>query len=353
MDRCDLAASVSETSASPIAARALRHPKFLRMGALAILALLAAPHGIEAHESKKIPRLCFLTFDPGTLESRSPRFDTFFGRLRELGYVNGQTITIDYLSAEGHNDRFPGLAAECVRLNADVIAVSTTPGAKAAKNATRTIPIVMLALGDPVGAGLVANFGRPEANITGMMQMTTELAPKRLELLKEAAPQISRVLVLSSLIDPIGSLQVQSLEAAAPALGTTLYVRDIRSADDLPGAFEAGAREGAQGVLVDAESIFFVNRARLAEFVARYRLPAIFPYPPTQGEGLMAYYVHEPDLHWNAAGYVDRLLKGAKPSELPLQGPMSPRLVINLKAAAELGITVPDSLIGRADQLIE
>jgi ABC-type uncharacterized transport system substrate-binding protein len=345
MIRRNLIASVRNTST--LAARA----QWRR--ALAILALMATPPGVEAQQSKNIPRLCFLTFDPGTLESRSPRFDTFFSRLRELGYVNGQTITIDYLSAEGHNDRFPGLAAECVRRKADIIAVSTTPGAKAAKNATRTIPIVMLALGDPIGAGLVENFRRPEANVTGMMQMTTELAPKRLELLKEAVPRISRVLVLTSLIDPIGALQVQSLEAAAPALGTTLHVRDIRSADDLLGAFEAGAREGAQGVLVAAESIFFVNRARLAELVARYRMPAIFPYSPTQGEGLMAYYVHEPDLHWHAAGYVDRLLKGAKPSELPLQGPMHPKLVINLKAAKELGITLPDSLLGRADQLIE
>jgi putative tryptophan/tyrosine transport system substrate-binding protein len=352
MIRRNLMAGLRNTTTT-LAARAQWRPKFLHMGALAILALMAAPPGVEAQQSKKIPRLCFLTFDPGTLESRSSRFDIFFSRLRELGYVNGQTITIDYLSAEGQNGRFPELAAECVRLKADVIAVSTTPGAKAAKNATRTIPIVMLALGDPVGVGLVENFRRPEANITGMMQMTTELAPKRLELLKEAAPQISRVLVLSHLVDPIGVLQVQSLEVAAPALGTTLDVRDIRSADDLPGAFEAGAREGAQGVLIQAESIFFVNRARLGELVARYRLPAIFPYPPTQGEGLMGYYVHEPDLHWHAAGYVDRLLKGAKPSELPLQGPMHPKLVINLKAAKELGITVPDSLIGRADQLIE
>jgi putative tryptophan/tyrosine transport system substrate-binding protein len=337
----------------PLAAQAQWRPKFLHIGALVGLAFMAAPLVVEARQSKNVPRLCFLTFDPGTLEFRSPRFDMFFSRLRELGYVNGQTITIDYLSAEGHNDRFPGLAAECVRLKADIIAVSTTPAAKAAKNATRTIPIVMLALGDPVGAGLVENFRRPEANITGMSQMTTELAPKRLELLKEAVPRISQVLVLAYLVDPIGQLQVQSLEAAAPALGTTLHVRDIRSADDLPGAFEAGAREGAQGVLVQAESIFFVNRARLGELVARYRLPAIFPYSPTQGEGLMAYYVHEPDLHWHAAGYVDRLLKGAKPSELPLQGPMHPELVINLKAAKELGITLPDSLLRRADQLIE
>src|SRR5438105_14268379 len=179
---------------------------------LIVSVALAWPIVAQAQQPKKIPRLCFLTFDPGTLQSN--RFD-FFEGLRDLGYVDGQTITIDYLSANGRGDRFPALAAECLRLKADIIAVSTTPAAQAAKNATSTIPIVMIALGDPVGSGLVDSLARPGGNVTGMSMMHTELAAKRLELLKEAVPGISRVLVLTYLADPIAPLQVKALKEGA------------------------------------------------------------------------------------------------------------------------------------------
>ena len=160
----------------------------LRVVLLAMLTLLAAPFAGEAQQSKKIQRLCFLSFGPDTLKSQSPRFDAFFDGLRDLGYLNGQTINIDYLSADGRGERFPELAAECVRLQVDIIVVSTTPAARAAKNATKTIPIVMIALGDPVGTGLVDSLARPEANVTGMSMMVPELAAKRLGLLKGAVP---------------------------------------------------------------------------------------------------------------------------------------------------------------------
>jgi putative ABC transport system substrate-binding protein len=192
------------------------------------VAAMAWPLVAHAQEPKKIPHLCFLTFDPGTLQS-SPRFDVFFNSLRDLGYVDGQTIVIHYLSADGKDDRFPALASECLRLKADIIAVSTTPAAQAAKRATRTVPIVMIALGDPVGTGLVESITRPGGNVTGMSQMVPELSVKRLELLKEAVPKISRVLVLSYLSDPIAPLQVAALDRVAPSLGVTLFVRDIRS----------------------------------------------------------------------------------------------------------------------------
>ena len=175
--------------------------------------------------------------------------------LRDLGYVDGQTITIDYLSADGRGERFPALAAECLRLKADIIVVSTTPATQAAKNATRTIPIVMIALGDPVGTGLVDSLARPGGNVTGKTIMVSELAAKRLALLKEAVPKISRVLVLSYLVDPIAPLQVKALKEAAPSLGVTLQVQDIRTADDLPAAFETGARERAEGLLVGRKHI--------------------------------------------------------------------------------------------------
>jgi putative ABC transport system substrate-binding protein len=212
-----------------------------------ILAIGVATASLAAAQSQKIPRLCFLTFDPGTAQSPSPRFAAFFQGLRELGYVHGQTITIDYLLAQGSSERFPELATECLRLKADIIAVTTTPAALAVKNATRTIPTVMVALGDPVGTGLVDSLARPGGNLTGMSQMTSGLAAKRLEVLKEAVPAISRVLVLSYLVDPIAPLQIKALKEAAPSLGVTLLIHDIRTADERPGAFDGAVREHAQG----------------------------------------------------------------------------------------------------------
>jgi putative ABC transport system substrate-binding protein len=344
-------------TAWPLAARAQqaasRHATFIRL--FTIVAVLSAPIAVEAQQPKKIPRLCFLTFDPGTFQSRSARFEPFFNRLNELGYVDGQTITIDYLSAEGRNDRFAEIAAECLRFKADVIAVTTTPGALAAKHTTQTIPIVMLPLGDPVGVGLVSNIARPESNITGTTAMTSELAPKRLELLKDAAPSMSRVLVLSYLIDPIAPLQVKTLEAAAPSLGVKLQIQEIRRGDDLPAAFDAAAQEGPEGLLVTAESVFNVNRKRVTELAARYKLPAIYPWSVmvTDAGGLMAYDANEPDLQRHAANYVDRILKGAKPSDLPIHQPTNVQFVINLKTAKALGLTIPPELLVRADEVIE
>jgi putative tryptophan/tyrosine transport system substrate-binding protein len=316
--------------------------------------LVAWPLAAYAQQPDKIPRLCFLTFDPGTLQSRSPRFDVFFDSLRELGYVNGQTISIDYLSAEGLDERFPDLVSECLRRKADIIAVSTTPAAQAAKRATRTIPIVLIALGDPVGTGLVESVAKPGGNVTGMSMMVPELAVKRLELLKEAVPGLSRVLVLSYLADPIAPLQVAALDKAAPLLGVTIFVRDIRTEADIAAAFDAGVRERVDGLLMTAESVLVVHRVKISEFAARLKLPAVYPYSiqVTDG-GLMAYDVNIPDLHRNAALYVDKILKGAKPSDLPIQQPAKLRLVINLKTAKALGINVPDTLIGRADEVIE
>ena len=318
-------------------------------------AVVAWPLAARAQQPKKIPRLCFLTFDPGTLLSRSPRFDAFFEGLRDLGYVNGQTIAIDYLSAEGVGERFPALAAECVRRKADIIAVSTTPAAQAAKKATRTIPIVMIALGDPVGTGLVDNLAHPGGNVTGMSLMVPELAAKRLGLLKQAVPEMSRVLVLSYLADPIAPLQVTALQEAARSLSVTLVVQDIRSADDLEAAFDAGLKQSVEGLITTAESIFVVQRTRVSELAARHKLPAIYPFSiqVTDGGGLMAYDVIIPDLHRSAALYVDRILKGAKPSELPVQQPSSVRFVINLKTAKALGLKLPSALLSIADELIE
>jgi putative ABC transport system substrate-binding protein len=320
---------------------------------LCFLMALLLPMVVSAQS--KVPRLCFLTFDPGTAQSPSPRFDAFFQGLRNLGYVGGNTIAIDYLSANGRSERFPALAAECVRLKADVIAASTTPAALAAKSGTSTIPIVMLGLGDPVGTGIVDSLARPGGNVTGMSSLTTELAVKRLQLLKQAVPRISRVLVLAYLVDPIAPLQVKTLKEAASSLGMTLHIHDIRTADDLSAAFDAGAREGVEGLLTTSASIFHVQRAQVAELAGRRGLPAIYPFSAVAVEsgGLMAYEVIESDLHRRAAIYVDRILKGAKPSDLAVQQPTKFKLVINLKTAKALGLTISSSVLLQADEVIQ
>src|SRR2546421_6044773 len=200
-------------------------------------AAAAWPLAARAQQPKNIPQLCFLTFDAGTLQSN--RFDAFFQGLRDLGYANGQNIAIDYLSVERDGERFPALVAECLRLKADVIAVSTTPAAQAAMAATRTIPVIMIGLGDPVRTGLVNSLAQPGGNVTGLSLMVPEVAAKRLGLLKEAIPGISRVLVLAYLADPIAPLQVKALEEAAGSLGVTLQVHDIRTAHYVPAAFDA------------------------------------------------------------------------------------------------------------------
>jgi putative tryptophan/tyrosine transport system substrate-binding protein len=323
--------------------------------ALITMLTLLAPSLVGKAEATTSPRLCFLSFGPDTLQSQSPRFDAFFDGLRDLGYVNERTIAIDYLSADGRDERFAALATECARLRADIIVVSTTPAARAAKEATRTIPILMIALGDPVGTGLVDNLAQPEANVTGMSLMVPELATKRLGLLKSAVPGLSRVLVLSYLADPIAPLQVTALKEAAPSMGVSLLVHDIRTGDDLPAAFESGVRARVEGVLTTAESLFIVHRVQVAELAARNKLPAIYPYSiqVTEGGGLMAYEPEIADLHQRAAIYADRILKGTKPSDLPIQQPTKLKFVINLKTAKALGLDLPDSILALADEVIE
>jgi putative tryptophan/tyrosine transport system substrate-binding protein len=322
------------------------------MVALLTLGLLAAPLAVGAQPAGKRPRLCFMTFDPGTTQSN--RFLPFFHRLRDLGYVDGQTIAIDYLSADGRGERFPALAAECLRLKADIIAVTTTPAAHAAKKATQTVPIVMVPLGDPVATGLVASLARPGGNITGLTFMASGVAAKRLELLKEVVPKLSRVLVLSYLIDPIAPPQVQELENAARSLGVKLLVHDIRTANDIPTAFDAGVKERVQGLLTTAESILHVHRRRVVELAAEHRLPAVYPFRAVvESDGLMAYDSWTPDLVGRAATYVDKILKGTKPGDLPVEQPTKFELLINLKTAKALGLTIPPSVLLRADQVIE
>ena len=310
-----------------------------------------APLAAEARHAGKIPRLCFLELNAGLSRSL---YSPFFQGLRDLGYVDGQTITIDYLSADGQVERFPTPAADCVRLKADIVVASTTLAAQAAKKATRTIPIVMHGLGDPVAAGLVVSIARPGGNVTGVSMMSPGLAAKRLELLKEVLPRLSRVLVLSDLGDSIAAPQLRELELATHSLGVTLLVRDIRSADDLPAAFDAGAKERAEGLLTTAETRLSVYRDRVLELAARHRLPGMYPYRGwVAAGGLIAYVSYTANLQARTAYYVDRILKGAKPADLPIEQPTKFELVINLKTAKALGLTIPQSLLVRADEIIQ
>jgi putative ABC transport system substrate-binding protein len=278
----------------------------------------AWPLAARAQQSKKIPRLCFLTFDPGTLQTT--RFKPFFQALRDLGYVDGQTITIDYLSANGQGERFPNLAADCVRLKADVIVVTTTPAAKAAKAATGSIPIVMYPLGDPVVTGLVASLNRPEGNVTGLTFMASGLAAKR----------------------------------AATSLAVKLLILDIRSADDIPAAFDAGVREGVEGVLTTAESIFAAQGKQVAELALEHKLPGMYPYRlMVDAGGLMAFDSYTSSFQARTATYVDKILKGTNPRDLPIERPTKFELIINMRTAKTLGLTIPSSLIILADEVIE
>jgi ABC-type uncharacterized transport system substrate-binding protein len=325
----------------------------IRLGTC-LLALLAfaLPLAPEAQSAAQIPVLCFLAFDPGT--PQSSRFQPFFQGLHDLGWVDGQTITIKYLSADGQGERFPDLAADCLRLKADIIVATTTPAAQAAKSATSTIPIVMYALGDPVATGLVASLARPGGNVTGTTTMATGTAAKRLSLLKEAVPGMSRVLVLSYLVDPIAAPQVKELQSAADSMGVKLLVRDIRSADDLAAAFDAGASEGAQGVLTTLESIFVAERKRVVELSAQYKLPGLYHSRlVVEAGGLMAYDSFTTSFQVHTATYVDKILKGANPSDLPVQQATDFELIINLRTAKALGLTIPPGLLARADEVIE
>jgi putative ABC transport system substrate-binding protein len=268
--------------------------------------------------------------------------------------VDGQTITIDYLSPDGQAERFPALVADCVRLKADIIVATTTLSAQAAKNATRTTPIVMHALGDPVASGLVVNLARPGGNVTGVSMMSPGLAAKRLELLKEAVPRLSRVLVLSDLGDSIAAPQLEETKHAAHSLGLNLLVRDIRGADDLPAAFEAGAKAHAGGLLPTADTLLAVHQKRVVDLAAQYRLPGIYPYRSSVvAGGLMAFISHTATLQARSAFYVDKILKGAKPADLPVEQPTKFELVINLKTAKALGLTIPQSLAALADRVIQ
>jgi putative ABC transport system substrate-binding protein len=319
--------------------------------------LLAAPLAAGAQPTGKAPRIAFLA--GGSRTADSLLIETFWRKMKELGYVEGKNIAAEYRFAEGALERLPNLAAEVVRLKVDVI-VAPGSGARAAKQATDTIPIV-ITYGDPVGQGLVASLARPGGNVTGLSSFISELGVKQLEQLKEAFPGVSRVAVLSwtdpnasALSIHAGAMMLEDMKAAAERLRVILQPLALRGLDDLDPAFSVIKADSAHALIALRNPLTATYRARVVEFAAKNRLPAIYPDREfVDAGGLMSYGVNIPDLWGRAAIYVHKILKGAKPADLPVQQPEKFELVINLKTAKALGLTIPQSLLLRADQVIE
>ena len=318
---------------------------------LAILALGAVPLPAEAQPRGKVYRIGVLDITSATLNRAN--LDAFLQGLRELGYVEGQNIIIDYRSADGRAERFPELAADLARAKPDIILVRGTPAALAAKG-VGTIPVVMTSSADPVGPGVVASLARPGGNVTGLTTLTTELAAKRLEILKELVPGIARIAALYNGSNPADSAQRAEIERAARSLGLQAQVLDVRDAAGIGRAFDSAVEQRDDAALVSNEAVMAANRRSIVELAAKHRLPAMYSDREfVDAGGLISYGVHYPDMYRRAATFVDKIFKGAKPGDLPIEQPTKLELVINQKAAKALGLTIPRSLLFRADRVIE
>ena len=317
--------------------------------------LFARCFAADAQQPTKVPRIGYLSSaDPA---SESARSEPFRLALRELGYIDGQNISTEYRYSEGKNDRLPELAAELVRLKVDIIVTGGVPLVRAAKNATKTIPIVMMGQGsDPVEAGLIESLARPGGNVTGLTNLGRELGGKRLELLKEAVPKVARVAVLHE--PAAGSVREvkEILPVAARALGLTIRFWEVRAADDFDRVFAALNKQRPDGlyVLPGGGPLMFANGKRIAGFASKSRLPSMYTSREfVDTGGLMYYGADLADSYRRAAVYVDKILKGAKPADLPVEQPKKFELVINLKTAKQIGLTIPQSLLYRADKVIK
>ena len=316
--------------------------------------LLVAPLAAEAQQAAKIARLGFLGNSATALAHLR---DAFLQGLRDLGYVEGRNLMIEYRYAEGKLERFPALATELVALKVEVIVAPPTPAAQAAKQATKTIPIVFAGAGDPVTSGLVTSLARPGGNVTGLSGFSPELVGKCLEQLKQAVPRVSRVAVLWH---PGGQGErsekdmLKEAEIAARALGMRLQIVEARGTAEFDRAFSDMTTARADALTVLPSNMFNIERRRLADLATKNRLPAVYQFREyVDAGGLMAYGANLADLNRRAATYVDKILKGAKPADLPVEQPTKFELVINLKAAKEIGLTVPQSVLARADEVIQ
>jgi putative tryptophan/tyrosine transport system substrate-binding protein len=315
--------------------------------------LLATVSHAKAQQPGKIPRIAYLT--GSYLSTMTDRTEAFRQGLRELGYVEGKNINIEWRSAEGKIDRLPALANELVRLKIDVIVTGGPAPTRAAKGATSTIPIVMAQDNDPVGSGFVASLARPGGNMTGLATLAPELSGKRLELLKEVVPKLSRVAVFGTSTQPGNAQALKETELAAGALGVKLQYLDVLGPKDIEAAFRAASKGRAGAVLMMVPGrIANSLREEMVDLAVKSRLPAIYGgRASVEAGGLMGYGVNLPDLDRRAATYVDKILKGAKPADLPVEQPKKFEFIINLKAAKQIGLTIPPNVLVRADRVIK
>jgi putative tryptophan/tyrosine transport system substrate-binding protein len=319
---------------------------------LLMTVLLITFSSADAQQPKKVPRIGFLgaTY-PST---NAARIEAFRQGLRELGYVEGKNIVIEYRWAEGKTERLPALAAELVRLKVDVIVTAGPPPTRAAKEATSTIPIVMGFDNDPVGNGFVASLARPSGNITGLATLAPEISGKQLELLKEILPRLSRMAVFGTSTQPGTAQALRETELAAGAFGVQLQYLDVLGPKDIETAFQAARKGPADAVLVLSSAVIFSQRTQIADLAVKNRLPVIFPQSEyVEDGGLMSYAPNYADLFRRAATYVDKILKGAKPADLPVEQPTKFEFIINLKAAKQIGLTIPQRVLTRADKVIK
>jgi putative tryptophan/tyrosine transport system substrate-binding protein len=306
----------------------------------------------EAQQPKKIPRIGFLTATSAS--SQAPRLEAFRQGLKDLGYFEGKNITIQYRFAEEKLDRVANLAAQLVHLKVDIIVTGGGTSTRAVKEATVTIPIVMGFDNDPVGSGFVASLARPGGNITGLSTLSPEISGKQLELLKEIVPKLSRVAVFGSAIAPGNAQALKEIEVAADAFGVKLQHLEVRDPKDFETAFRAASKGRADAVLVLPSPITLSQRRQIVDLAANSRLPAIYWATEfVEAGGLMTYSVSFTDLFRRAATYVDKILKGAKPADLPIEQPKKFEFIINLKAAKQIGLTIPPNVLARADKVIK
>jgi putative ABC transport system substrate-binding protein len=315
-------------------------------------ASVSLPFAAHAQQSRKVPRIGVLL--PGTAASFSLRTKAFLEGLRDLGYLEGQTIEIEWKWGQDRVEGLPELAAELVRRNVEVIVTGGTPAAKALKGATGTIPIVMAIIGDPVAAGLVDSLARPGGNATGFSIVAPDLSGKRLELLREIVPNVSPVAVMLNARNPQSQFELKETQTAARALGLRLHPIQVSPDDTLEQAFAAMSNASARTLIILTDPIFFSQRKSIVDLAARHRLPAMYFFQEFAKEGgLVSYGPSDLDLYRRSATYVDRILKGAKAGELPVEQPTKFELVINLKTAKAIGLDIPPMLLARADEVIE
>ena len=331
----------------------MRRREFITLlSGLAVAWPLAAPVATQAQHAGKVYRIGYLSYSSS---AANPHLHEAFRQgLRELGWVEGQNIIIDPRFAEGSSDRLPDLAAELARLKVDIIVATSTPATLAAKNATGDIPIVASNFGDPVELGLIESLARPSGNITGLSYIGVETFGKELELLNEIAPEVRRVAVLSNPANPYHAPAISNVKVAAQTLKVELQLLEAQDSKEFDGAFAAMSRERAGALLVVTDPVFVLYRARLADLAAKNRLPSMYGMGEyVKAGGLISYGPNLTDRFRHATTFVDKILRGAKPADLPVQQPTKFELVINLKTAKELGLTVPTMLLVRADEVIE